>query len=103
MSANAKDVELLNKHHKESYYALFSDATNHHWYWDGDKWIAYTRQNMLENMQMVAELSKKEELSKTDPERAESFKFVSEWDMYEGVTTRSSLIKVLEDKLSLNI
>ena len=52
---------------------------------------------------MVAELSKKEEMAKTDPERAENFKFVSEWDIYEGVTTKSSLVKVVEDKLSLNI
>ena len=38
-----------------------------------------------------------------DPEKAEKFKFLSEWDMYEGVETKSSLIKVIEDKDSLNL
>ena len=58
---------------------------------------------MLENMQVIGEISVKEQLRKTDPEKAESFAFVSEWDLYEGVTTKSSLIKVIEDKDSLNL
>ena len=51
----------------------------------------------------MAERQARDALSKTDAELALSFALKSEWDVYEGVVTRSSLLKVIEDKLSLNL
>ena len=48
-------------------------------------------------------MSIKDQLMKTEPDKAENFKFVSEWEMYDGVTTKSSLIKIIDDKDSLNL
>ena len=58
---------------------------------------------MIENKHQIAEMSIKDQLMKTEPDKAENFKFVSEWEMYDGVTTKSSLIKIIDDKDSLNL
>ena len=49
------------------------------------------------------EKSIREELEKSDPESAKNFALLAEWDLYEGVITRSSLIKVIGDPQSLNL
>ena len=57
----------------------------------------------MENVHVIAEISVKDKLKVVDPEKAEKFKCLSEWDIYEDIETKSSLIKVIEDKDSLNL
>ena len=40
-------------------------------------------------------------MEKTGAENAKSFEFVTEWELYESIKVKSTLVKVLEDRQSL--
>ena len=39
-----------------------------------------------------------EELEKAGAENAKTFEFVTEWELYESIKVKSTLVKVLEDR-----
>ena len=85
LTGNAKELERLNKQHRESYNGLFQETNDQQWFLNDTKWVSYSAKNIQDDIHLVAEMSVKDEMMKSDPERAENFAFISEWDLYEGV------------------
>ena len=49
-------------------------------------------------MHIAAKESKRDKIAKTNPEKAESYEWISEWDLYEEIKTQSSKILIDSDK-----
>ena len=50
---------------------------------------------------MATRDSKREEIRKTNPQKADKYDFMPEWDLYEPITCKTTLIKGAEDRSKL--
>ena len=78
-------------------------ATEDQYFWDGTTWHAFTRQQVSESRHIELKSKKMAELEKEGAENAKTFELVSEWELYEPIALRSTLLKVIEDRQALSL
>lgn len=65
-------------------------------FWDGVEWLKYTPQEITDRIHIAAKQSKKEEHEKNKKE--EPFEWLSEWNLYDDIQIRTSLIQIHADR-----
>ena len=92
------DPKAADKTHAETF---ASHSPDPQYLWDGAKWQGYTRQQVAEQVHVAAKRSIMEEAAKAGSEPPKPFEFVTEWELFEPIKVKSTLVKVYEDKQSL--
>ena len=92
------EPEATDKMLQETWRAHSNDDS---YYWDGTAWHAFTKQQVAESRHIELKSKKMAELEKAGDEKAKAFELVSEWDLYEPIAPKSTLLKVVEDRQSL--
>ena len=72
--------------------------SNLQFFWDGIEWISYTPQEVSDGIYLAAMESKRSEIAKNDPEKAEQYKWITEWQLYDDVKTRTANVYIDSDK-----
>lgn len=97
---NDTDPEATDKMLNDTWRAHSNDDS---YYWDGTTWQAFTKQQVAESRHIELKSKKMAELEKAGDENAKTFELVSEWDLYEPIVPKSTLMKVVEDRQSLSL
>jgi len=67
-------------------------------FYDSIEWISYSPQEVAEGTHSAAKESKRSEIAKKSPEKAESYDWITEWSLYENIEVRSTKIIVEAEK-----
>ena len=78
-------------------------STEDQYFWDGSTWHAFTKQQVAESKHVELKSRKMAELEAAGAENAKSFELVTEWELYEPIALRSTLLKVIEDRRALSL
>ena len=67
-------------------------------FWDDIEWLSYTPQEVSEGTHVATKESKRAEIAKKSPERAQTYDWTSEWSLYEDITVRTANIFIESDR-----
>ena len=67
-------------------------------FWDGIEWLSYTPQEVQDGIHTATLESKRSEIAVKDKDKAEEYKWITEWDLYENISLLSSNIFIESDK-----